>query len=352
MNNYRLKIILSLLAVAGFIALFFANPNAMIGGVSDGLSLCASAVIPPLFPFIVLSDFLIRSGLCDIFGSFLNLFTNALFKLPGSAGCAVIMSLVGGYPVGAKMTAQLTENGSITEKQGRRMMFFCVNAGPAFVIGTVGSVLLSSKRAGIILYASMVLSALAVGFILRFFSDEEITNSKTKADFKPNVITESVTSGTNAILAMCAWVLIFSCVNSLVKTLPLKENTFIWLSILTEVTGGCASAANNFPVSVQALVMGWAGLSVHCQIAPFIKATKLKISHFFLSRLIHGGVATAIATGLFKIFPCEVSVFSSSSQILPQAYSVSVPAAVAMLFLCSFLILDILPSKINLQHQR
>ncbi len=354
LNNYRLKIILSLLAAAGFTVTFFLNPAAVIAGVSKGLSLCATAVIPPLFPFVILSDFLIRSGLCDISGAYLNFITKPLFKLPGSAGCAVLMSLVGGYPVGAKMIAQLTESGSISEKQGRRMLLFCVNAGPAFVIGTVGTVMLSSKKAGVLLYASMVLSALVMGFILRFFSDEAVAEMNLKAEFKPSVITESVTAGTNAMLSMCAWVLVFSCVNSLLKTLPLKGNTQVWLNILTEVTSGCVAASKVFPVSVQSLVMGWAGLSVHCQIFGFVKATKLKLSWFLISRLVHAGLATAVAGVLFKVFPCEVSVFSSMSQILPRAFSVSAPAAVAMLCLCAFLILDILPSrgecKIKLLH--
>ncbi len=327
--------------------MFFLKTDAILGGVSAGLSLCATAVIPPLFPFVVLSDFLIRSGLCEILGTYLNPITRLLFKLPGSAGCAVLMSLVGGYPVGAKMTAQLTEEGSITERQGRRMMLFCVNAGPAFVMGTVGTVMLSSKRAGVILYISMVLSAVFMGVVLRFFDGETEQKSRVKTDFNPSIISESMTAGTNAMLSMCAWVIAFSCINSLIKNLPLRGNSAVWINILTEVTSGCAAAVSVFPVSVQTLVMGWAGLSVHCQIYGFVKKTRLKMSHFFLSRLIHGGLATTLASVMFKLFPCEVSVFSSASQILPRAFSVSAPAAAAMLCLASFLILDILPAKLS-----
>ncbi len=324
---------------------FFYNPSQMIDGVRKGLSLCATAVIPPLFPFVVLADFLIRSGLCDIFGTYLTPITRLMFKLPGNAGCAILMSLIGGYPVGAKMTAELINNGSISEKQGRQMMLFCVNAGPAFVIGTVGSVLLSSRKAGLILYASMVISAVFIGVFMRFFTDEESVPPRRSREFNPSVITESIAAGTNSMLIMCAWVLVFSCVNSLIGTLPLRENTLIWLNILTEVTSGCSAASAVFPVSAQALVIGWAGLSVHCQIFSFVRVTKLKIRRFFLSRLAHGGLATMTAMILFRIFPCEVSVFASDSDILPQVFSVSAPAAVAMLCLASFLILDILPRK-------
>lgn len=340
LNNYRLKIILSLVAILVFIAMFIYDPTAMVKGVSDALTLCGTAVIPPLFPFIVLSDFLVRSGLCDIIGNFLAPVTKAVFNLPGSAGCAVFMSAVGGYPVGAKMTAQLLESGKITRSQGKRMILFCVNAGPAFVIGTVGAVMFSSRRAGVILYLSMLISSVFIGVFLRFFDSEKLDLKRAETAFDPSIASQSVMQGTNSILMMCGWILIFSCINVFIKKLPLNENTLVWLNIITEVTSGCAAASKVFPVSVQALVMGWAGLSVHCQLFPFVKVTGLKLTHFFLSRLVHGGFATAVAVVLFKFFPCEVSVFSVNADVLPAAFSVSAPAAAAMLILCAFLIID------------
>lgn len=260
LNNYRLKIILSLVAILLFIVMFIYDPTGMVKGVSNALTLCGTAVIPPLFPFIVLSDFLVRSGLCDIIGNFLTPITKFVFNLSGSAGCAVFMSTVGGYPVGAKMTAQLLESGKITMSQGKRMMLFCINAGPAFVIGTVGAVMLSSRRAGIILYLSMLISSLFIGIFLRFFDSEKVDLKRTQISFDPSVASQSVMQGTNSMLMMCGWILIFSCINVFIKKLPLNENTIVWLNMLTEVTSGCAAASKVFPVSVQALVMGWAGL--------------------------------------------------------------------------------------------
>lgn len=340
MNNYSLKIILSVLAVAGFVTAFFCDPAAMVTGVSDALTLCGTAVIPPLFPFIVLSDFMVRSGLSDVIGTALTPVSRFAFNLPGNAGCAVLMSAVGGYPVGARMIAQLIENGKITRRQGRRMLLFCVNAGPAFVIGTVGSVILSSRKAGILLYLSLLLSALFIGFFLRLFDGKSQTFEQEKAVFDPGVISQSVLQGTNSMLTLCGWILVFSSSMPFVSKLPLGESTIIWLNIITEVTNGCRTAAGVFPVSVLALVMGWSGLCIHCQLLPSIKITGLKIRYFFLSRIVHGALATALATVLFRFFPCEISVFSTNTVVSPTLFSVSVPATVAMLAMCAFVILD------------
>lgn len=349
LKNYSLKIIFALLATLVFILGFFAAPSQAVKGVSDGLTLCSTAVIPSLFPFIFLSDFFVRSGLCSIVGRYIAPVTEFVFRLPGIAGCAVLMSLIGGYPVGARMIAQLIEDGSVTREEGRRMLVFCVNAGPAFVIGTVGTVMLSSPRAGFILYASLVLSSLLMGAFLRLFGKKKTGEKAVGAkDFSPDVISQSVLSATNSMLMLCAWILLFSCVNALVHSLHLSQNTLMWIRIATEVTGGCAQTTAAFPLCVTALTLGWSGFSVHCQLYPFIRQTGLRYSYFCLSRLIHGGLATAVAQLLFRIFPCQVSVFSNLTQVTPSLFSVSVPAAAAMLVLSAFIIIE---TKIPLLKQ-
>ena len=341
LNNYRVKIIFALSATVIFIAGFIAAPSEAIKGVSNGLTLCSTAVIPSLFPFIFLSDFFIRSGLCGIVGRYISPVTDFLFRLPGDAGCAVLMSLIGGYPVGARMISQLLEDSSITEAQGRRMLAFCVNAGPAFVVGTVGTVMLSSARAGIILYASLVITSLLMGFCMRFFCEKAQSRENTdKKSFSAEVVSQSVFSATNSMLMLCAWILLFSCANALVRCLPLSDNALLWISVITEVTGGCVQSTKAFPLCVTALVLGWSGLSVHCQLFPYIKKTGMKYSYFCLSRLIHGGVATMLAQLFLKVFPCEVSVFSATGDVMPSAFSVSAPAAAAMLALSAFMITE------------
>lgn len=52
-------------------------------------------------------------------------------------------------------------------KRGAKSLSFCINAGPAFVIGTVGSEMLGSVKAGVLLYISTVsASFLPVSFQL------------------------------------------------------------------------------------------------------------------------------------------------------------------------------------------
>lgn len=327
------------MGITAFIVLFFIEPQGMIKGVSDGLRICAAAIIPSLFPFMVISDFVIRSGLAGFAGRFTDPITRLLFRLPGSAGCAVIMSMVGGYPVGAKMTAQLLENGSISRNQAKRMMLFCVNAGPAFVIGTVGTVVLSSRRAGVVIYLSLIISSLVMGIFSRFFSEDEIGLKAKPAEFKTGTFSKSVTQGVNSTLMLCAWILLFSCFGSFLKMLPVRVSEY--LGLISEVTGACISVCGRYPVSIQALIIGWAGICVHCQLMPSIKEVKVKYLHFVLARIIHGALAATLADFLFRFFPCETNVFSTATEVLPKIYSVSIPAAVSTVILSAMLIAEL-----------
>lgn len=342
MNNYKIEVFFTAIASTVFVVMFFLQPAVIIDGIRKGLTVCGSSIIPSLFPFMVLSDFIVRSELGGVIGNRLSRFTEAVFRLPGSAGCAVVMGLVGGFPVGARMTAQLFEKGEITARQGRRMLVFCINAGPAFVIGTVGTIMLSSRKAGFILFISMTLSSLLAGVIAGLLDTEKTQkNEKKSAVFDGGVLTESVSQSVQAVFNVCAWIIIFSGFNEVVTRLPLSETALVWIRIATEVTVGCMSASSAFPTCMLALVLGWSGLAVHCQIMPYLKPLGMKLSYLWTSRLVIGGLSTAVAWLLFRIFPCQVSVFSNVSQVISKPYSVSAPVAAAMLVLSSLMLTDI-----------
>ena len=57
-----------LAACAGAGAVLLAWPEAAASGISRGLSICSSIIIPSLFPFLVLAGFLVKSGLSEALG--------------------------------------------------------------------------------------------------------------------------------------------------------------------------------------------------------------------------------------------------------------------------------------------
>lgn len=343
------------IASAAFAVFFGAGlivrPQTAAEGMKAGIELCLKVVIPSLFPFLVLSGFVIQSGISASAGKLLGRVTNKLFRLPGAAGGAILMSLIGGYPVGAQMTEEMLRSKLITQGQAKKMMLFCVNSGPAFVISAVGSSMLKSSRAGIILYISLSLSSLFTGFMTRFLNEDSLGNGDDKkretvrfreAFPSPSqALSQTITKSCASMANICAWILLFHCAGELMTLLPVSENCLILVRCLTEVTAGCSALSGKVSLPVFAAVLGWGGLSVHCQMLGIIYKIGVKPSVFLTSRAVNGILASLICDVILKLFPCEISAFASSSTILPSAFSVSLPAAVGVLFMCSVFILDV-----------
>lgn len=341
MNKYKLKAFIFLTLAVSFSVLMFRYPSVFSEGVQSGLSLCVKTIIPSLFPFMVVSEFLVLSGTGSAVGEKLTALTRLIFKLPGCTSCVIMMSLIGGFPVGAGMTARLVEEKYITKQQGRSMLMFCLNCGPAFSVSAVGIAMLGSKKIGIIIYTSLVISSLSVGFVTRFFGKGEADILiKTRSDINGGAIISSVKNSVNAMLSICAWVVLFSCVGSFVDLLPMNEKMKAVIFSLFEVTNGCKTTSDVLPVFAIAGVIGWSGFAVHCQVYEHLKKCEMPYGRFLLGRLLNSITAMSVCFGLLKLFHCETNVVLLSSKVIAQPYSVSLPSAVAVIMLVLFLIAD------------
>ncbi|MBQ8783628.1 MAG: hypothetical protein IJZ57_07655 [Clostridia bacterium] len=344
MNNTIKTILKSVGAVAVIVALVW-QAKASVQGARQALELCASTVIPSLLPFMCVSSYILKSDILSFSGKRSKKICRFLFNLPKQAGVIFLMSLVGGYPVGAKLISDSIKSGSLSQNQGKRMLLFCVNPGPAFVVNIVGTAMLGSVEAGVILLVSLCLASFVTGVISRFFGDgKEKTlpfNKKQEASPLVSSVSESIT----AIMGVCGWIVVFSALLGVINAAPLSENAKQWLNMLSEVTGGCRISAKQFPLPVTALILGWSGFSVHAQIMPYISTAKLRYKHFAVARLFNGALGMGISYLLFQIFPCKISVFSNAGEILPRAVSVSAPATAGLLFLSALVILDLAPKR-------
>jgi sporulation integral membrane protein YlbJ len=310
-----------LVPAAALLVLLFRFPHEMTDGVRQGLTLCGTAVIPSLFPFLVFCTFFVRSGLCATVGEKLSRPMRKLLRLPPVAAGAVLLGLCGGYPVGARMTAQLLEEGSVTRSQAQRMCLFCVAAGPAFVTGTVGASLLGSREAGWLLFGALTLANLTVGVLLRFTDAEPQTMLPTipRQPFA-RCFCEAVADAGGSMLSVCAWVLLFSGICAVLETLPPSVSTP--LVCVLEVTNGCRTgAANGLSLPVLAAILGFGGLSVHCQIFAALIEVRVNPLIFFLCRVTEGIIAMGAAYIFLMITPMQSAVFSSSDVPVSAARS-------------------------------
>lgn len=329
--------------------ILFSAPALCARGVREALSVCGNTVIPSLFPFMVISGFLVHSGMSTALSRLALPVTARLFRLPGVSAGVIVMSLIGGFPVGIKMIIQLLNAGQLSEQQAKRMCLFCVNAGPAFVISAVGTAVLGSTRAGVLLYVSVSFAAVLLGVLSRFWAKkDELSAEKGRAVilYNPAVaLSDSVRESVYAMLQICAWVILFGALGVYLNTLPMPTAVAVFINCILEVTSGVHTAANTFSVPFLAAVLAFSGLSVHCQLLGDLKRCGVRYGIFFLVRCAAAALSFAICTLLLRVFPCEISVFSANGTVVPAAYSVSAPSFLMLMLMSILLILEVEPRQ-------
>lgn len=333
-------------ALTAICLLFLHYPNAMATGISRGLSICSTVIIPTLYPFMLLAGLLANAPICRHPDRVLTAITRRLFGLPGCCGPAILLSLVGGYPAGAIAIAQLRQRGQITEEETQRMTVFCVNGGPGFIVSTVGAGLLGNVRAGVLLFIAQVAVSVTFGILLG--KGHRHTPNMPYSSLPPRKPVAQIVSDTCAsLLAMCGFVVLAAMGLALAEGCGLahglaavcKSNTATVSAVLaaiTEVSCGCIALSGSGLLAPLwlSLTLSWGGLSVQGQLAAVLPQERIVGWHFWRWRLLHGLLSGGMAMILFALFPIHRSTLQSDAAVIP--YSVSV-AATLMLLLLSFL---------------
>lgn len=367
-----------------FMLLLIFLPGPALSGARRGLLLCGDTVIPSLFPFLVLSSFVIGSGLADSCGRFFEPLTRRIFRLPGCAGAALVLGAIGGYPVGANAVSQLCKTGSLTKRDAERLLCFAINSSPAFIIGAVGAGFLGSAQAGMLLYTAHLAASVSIGLIMsagksgksgkksskrsnRPWADKVRTKeSKTAGGFS-GAFVAAVTGSASSIIVISAFVILFSSLNALMNATgitariagtassifptPAGDSQFFSRAFagVLEVTNGCAAAAGSggmTSVLLTAAILGFSGLSVQFQVISMISESGLSARPFILTRFLHMALSVLFAWALFSLFPQAMPVghsaaaFAFNSTGLTTSFH-SAPAVCAMLFICAILLLSL-----------
>lgn len=330
----RSKRIRSTLLIAALLlaaAALILAPDAAIAGAKDGLRLCFNVIIPSLFPFFVLSSLVVDLGLAAKLGHAMERFMRPLFRVNGSCAAALALGFVGGYPVGARTALQLYGQGLCTKTEAERMLAFCNNSGPAFILGVVGAGVFGDRRVGLLLYLTHAAASVLVGLLFRFYGQDASAASPRRASpitavTLPAAFTGAVTRSMQSTLNICAFVVLFSVVLQLLTAFGVLGVVARLLSLLglepewarrlvaglLELSSGVSSLSGGHGfsglASMAAFMLGWAGLSVHCQVLSFLVDSGLSARVYLSGKLCHGILAAALTWLLVRLIPMDEPV--------------------------------------------
>lgn len=328
------------------LALLFARPFACIEGIRAGLASCTEQVIPALFPFFVVSSVIAASPLAKVLGAAVWPYTRFGLGIRDSrAATALLLAWLGGFAVAARVIGQMYSAGAVTRRQAQLLLICGVGSGPAFVVNTVGCLLLGSPRLGWCIFASLLLANLAAGLLARLALAPE-----TEAFEKPASCREDETPGISfvsavqgavqSMLAVCGFVTFFSFLNRGLGTfLPASGPVRAAFAALLEVTGGCVQTSQ---LGGAAAVYGCCAalsiqsLSVFLQVRALLDRD-ISLLPLAAARPVHLAFSLGALRFLLCIVPGAAAAAAAGERLIVQSRSAPDAALVLFALCCAAL---------------
>lgn len=310
-----------------FILVAFSLVLAFFGNfsyaVKDGLSLWVACVIPSLFPYLFITAILTSLSVTAKLSKGLSPLTEKVFNINGAVGYALFISLISGYPIGAKTVADLKNSNALSDTEAVRASAVCSTSSPMFLIGSVGSIMFNDKSFGLTLFLCHLFSVLINGFFFSFYKRKEKNTAKpfyfnNKA--LDNILYDGVYSAIISILVVGGLITIFYTLTEVLFSLNLLSPIIDLFTLIFndqnfaksivfgafECTKGLKALSSGgisiFTLPVALAISGFGGLSVIAQSVSFLKGAKIKTAPFLLSKVTSAVISFIIGLIVSIIF--------------------------------------------------
>lgn len=328
-----------------FTLLLILYPEQALDASLRGLDIWWKIVFPALLPFFIMAELLIGFGVVTFIGILFEPIMRPIFNVPGVGSFAWIMGMASGYPSGAKITARLREENQLTQLEAERLVSFTNNSSPLFILGAVSVGIIGNPKLGLLLAVCHYVGNAFVGFIMRFHGmTKEFRNKSTEKrkvsltlafnemhqtrikDTRPvgRLFGDAVINSIQTLLMVGGFIILFSVLSRLLhltgiteaiaygfqfglQALSLPSEFGIPLvSGLLEITLGTQLISRIDDVSMLSVaimisfMLGFNGFSVQAQVSSIIAKTDIRFTPYFISRLLHGTIASILVILLFN----------------------------------------------------
>lgn len=317
----KLGQVLCIAAVLYFVAALLLFPARSIEAAKNALALCANALIPSLFPFFVFSSLLIQLGFARLLSKPMAPLMRPLFGVSGNGALCFILGVLSGYPLGASCVCDLYREGALQKREAEKLLAFCNNSGPLFIIGSVGTAMYFNETIGVMLYAVHLLSAVSVGIILGCFGrgkdGARVAQAQSVIRAKPlgAILKDAVVGAVNNMLLVCGFTVLFAVI---IASLSGAFGGGIWAVLASgalEISTGVYNASHSaltldVRLILTSAIIGFAGLSVHFQVIGIVAKTDLSAKRYLIGKLLQALIAAAYTAVALCIVPLDISAVS------------------------------------------
>ncbi|NLL76012.1 MAG: hypothetical protein GX235_02005 [Clostridiales bacterium] len=285
-----------------------------------GLQLWFNKMIPTLLPFMILSGIMIRLNLTENFVRILNPLLCPILSIGSNGIYAVVIGFLCGFPMGAKVIADLLSHNKLSTKEAQFLLSFCNNIGPIYFISFVLPILGLQKKApyifgmyglpllyGAFLRRTVYKNTLKADTVAKpsrsalILSAVEVSQATSLLD----ALDDSIMSSLYGISKLGGYMVLFNLLNLIPQFTIYQKNIFginihALLNCLLEITSGISRMGKSSPLIIL-LILPFGGFSCIAQTYSMIKDTGLSLKNYIFHKLVLTGL-TSFYYGLWCLF--------------------------------------------------
>lgn len=270
---------MSILLALLMLLLLLRSATAM-AAASAACRLFVTAVLPGLFPYMVLSLLLVSRVKCP--------------SLP----LVMLLGWGGGSPTGARLLAACD---GLSRREQVRLAVSCATMSPMFLLGTVGG-WLGSSSAGAVALGSVLSGGWLAGLAAARFTRDTPIAPSAPAEALHLSLGAAVEQAARTMLLVCGTMTLLRVLSALAAEALPPALTLPVVTLLEVTTGTADIAALPLPLALRTALVsgaaGFGGMALLLQNRGFYPAGLLSIGQQSLWQGLHGVFSFVIALGL------------------------------------------------------
>lgn len=301
--------------VTALFAAMLIFPQAVFSGAEEGLLLWFQIIFPTLFPFLVVTSLLLSSGGLNLITRLFGGLFRRIFRVTQNGAFAVLAGFLCGYPMGAKVTADLLRAEKISDREARYLLSFCNNTSPVFIINFIVWKTFGDERLMLPTLLILIGSPVLMSFIFRRiylkgrhpFPEPSAALKEKKTRFDFSVLDSCMMNSFEAIVKVGGYIILFSVLLSLLEELPGQNSILMAAAPALEVTNGILllSSSVSDPGLRYAAVLGltsFGGLCSAAQTKCMLEGTGLSVIPYIIQKLTTAAAASLLSFIYLALF--------------------------------------------------
>ncbi len=275
-------------------------------GVSLGIHIAIYSLIPAILPFMILSNYIIRSNMSKYISRIIHPVITKIFHTSQEGSYVVFMGFLCGFPLGSKILLDLLKENRLSKEEANLLFRYMNNPSPSFIICYMSSFYFKNIRSKLILLLLIYLPSVIIGFFYarnHSFSDPIHIQPPKSLSFSKN-LDDSIFQALMTVSKLAGYIIVFCVCSMYCSVIPFISDFFrALLSCCLEITSGIYRLSQTnicvlLKLYLSSVFSIAGGICIIFQINSVIGMSVLKITDFIKYKLL----SVCIFTLLFILY--------------------------------------------------